>query len=73
MAIEMVKKNPYLLAHPDLDIGFEKADQVAMALDIPPNNPERVKAGLKYILRFNASANGNVPRQKTVTEITNRR
>ena len=65
-AVDMVKKNPYLLARPDLDIGFEKADQLAAALDIPRDDPERVKAGLKYILRFNASANGNVclPRAK---------
>ena len=67
-AVEKVRKNPYLLAQPDLDIGFEKADLVASALDIPRDDPERIRAGLKYTLRYNASANGNVclPRGKLV-------
>ena len=59
-AVEMVKKNPYLLAHPDLEIGFEKADMVAASLSIPRNDAERIKCGLKYTLRTAASSGGNV-------------
>jgi len=48
--IEVVKQNPYKLAD-DIDgIGFKKADAIAHNLGISRDAPERISAGLKYIL-----------------------
>ncbi|MBK9125996.1 MAG: ATP-dependent RecD-like DNA helicase [Chloroflexi bacterium] len=49
-AIETVKQNPYVLADEVFGIGFIRADQLARAMGIKPDAPERIRAGLAYAL-----------------------
>ncbi|MBR5140847.1 MAG: AAA family ATPase [Clostridia bacterium] len=58
-AVGIIRDNPYILCSEDLGIPFENADRIAHSLDIPPENENRVRAGLEYTLSFNASANGH--------------
>lgn len=60
-----VKANPYLLCTPGLHIGFERADQLCMALHGDKLDPNRLEAGVTYILRHNTQ-NGHtcLPRDK---------
>jgi len=60
-----VKANPYLLCTPGLFIGFERADQLAMALHGDSQDPHRLEAGITYVLRHNLN-NGHtcLPRDK---------
>src|SRR5262252_2656547 len=46
----VVKNEPYRLASDVWGIGFKTADKIAQSLGIPPNSPERIKAGLQYTL-----------------------
>jgi len=56
--IETVKQNPYKLAD-DIDgIGFKKADAIAFRLGISRDAPERISAGVRFIL-WEASNDGN--------------
>ena len=57
-AIETVKQNPYKLAD-DIDgIGFKKADAIAHRLGISRDSPERISAGVRFIL-WEASNDGH--------------
>ncbi len=64
---EVVKSEPYKLAADVWGIGFKTADAIAVAVGIPHDSPERVKAGLQYTLS-QASDAGNcfLPREKLI-------
>ena len=66
-SIEVVKAEPYKLAADVWGIGFKTADSIAVAVGIPHDSPERVKAGLQYTLS-QASDAGNcfLPREKLI-------
>jgi exodeoxyribonuclease V alpha subunit len=49
-SIEIVRENPYRLAHDIYGIGFMTADKIAQHLGIDPNSLVRAKAGLIYVL-----------------------
>ena len=49
-SIEMVKENPYRLAHDIYGTGFITADKIAQHLGIDQNSLIRAKAGLLYVL-----------------------
>jgi exodeoxyribonuclease V alpha subunit len=49
-SIEIVKENPYRLAHDIYGTGFITADKIAQHLGIDQNSLIRVKAGLLYVL-----------------------
>ncbi len=49
-AIEVVRNDPYRLAREVFGIGFVTADKIARALGIPHDAPERVAAGILYVL-----------------------
>jgi exodeoxyribonuclease V alpha subunit len=53
-AINIVKANPYRLAHEVRGIGFQKADAIAQKLGIAPDAPERLEAGLLHALETSA-------------------
>lgn len=67
-AIEMAKKNPYLLCEEIEGIGFERADRMARDLGLENDSEDRICSGVCYLLSSNAQANGHVclPRDKTV-------
>lgn len=58
-AINVVRANPYRLAHDIWGIGFRKADQIAQALGIARDAPERLEAGLLHALET-ASEDGHM-------------
>lgn len=65
--INKIKENPYLLCSSGLYIGFERADQIAMALNGDKQDGNRLEAGILYVLRHNQS-NGHtcLPRDKVI-------
>ena len=58
-AIEIVKSDPYRLAREVYGIGFITADKIARDLGIAADAPERVAAGVAYVLG-QAADEGNV-------------
>ena len=67
-AIDLLKKNPYLLCEEIHGVGFEKADQMAKSLGCEEDSPFRIRSGIKYALSHNATHNGHVfiPRDKLI-------
>ena len=70
-AIEVVRREPYRLAGEVWGIGFKTADQIARRLGIPHDSPERVKAGLQFVLS-EASDDGHcyLPETELVSKAT---
>lgn len=58
-AVELIKKNPYILSDMVDGISFKTADNIAYLMNIPKNNPERVRSGLRYFLSQAAYASGH--------------
>ena len=52
-ACEMIKENPYLLCQDDIGFSFERAEDIAADLGLPPDNKDRLLAGILYVLRRN--------------------
>ena len=59
-AVSVIRENPYVLCEETDSVGFDRADAIARNLGFPVDAPERLSAGLTYILRYNASVNGHV-------------
>jgi exodeoxyribonuclease V alpha subunit len=57
-ALAIVRRSPYRLADEVYGIGFVTADELARALGVPADAPERLSAGLRYALS-QASADGH--------------
>ena len=55
-AINVVRSNPYRLAHEIWGIGFRTADAIADKLGIARDAPERIEAGLLHALETTAEA-----------------
>ena len=68
-AVDVIKANPYVLCDGDFGISFEKADKIAGKMEIPYDSPERIYAGIKFILSHNANQNGHtyVPEDKLIS------
>lgn len=49
-SIAQVKTNPFALARDIFGIGFRTADQLAQKMGILPSAPERIDAGIEYVL-----------------------
>ena len=58
-AVDVIKRNPYILCDEINGIGFEKADSVARSLGIAKTSRERISAGIKFVLTYNESQNGH--------------
>ncbi|MBT4499119.1 MAG: ATP-dependent RecD-like DNA helicase [Gemmatimonadetes bacterium] len=58
-AIQRVRENPYRLERDVGGIGFRIADRIAQNLGIAPEAPERVQAGIRYLLN-QAADDGHV-------------
>ncbi len=67
-AVDIAKQNPYRLCNEVEGIGFERADQMAMALGLETDSPDRLQSGVRYLLTSNASQNGHtcLPREKLI-------
>ena len=58
-AIERIRQNPYSLISEFNGIGFKRADQIAAEVGMRTDSPERIKAGIKYVLSNEASRSGH--------------
>jgi len=50
VSISTVKNSPYRLANDVYGIGFKTADKIARQMGVPPDSPDRLRAGLVYSL-----------------------
>ncbi len=55
-ALEVVRANPYRLADDVFGVGFRTADGIARNLGIPDDAPERLEAGVLFVLSEAANA-----------------
>jgi len=51
--ISRIQTNPYVLCSTGLYIGFERADDICLRMGRPADSPERLEAGILYVLRHN--------------------
>jgi exodeoxyribonuclease V alpha subunit len=67
-SIGVVRTAPYRLASDVWGIGFKIADTIAQAVGIPPDSPQRVKAGLQFTLS-EATSDGHcfLPEQQLIS------
>lgn len=65
--IELVKSDPYILCAGELNIGFERADAIALGMKKPIDSARRITAGITYVLSHNLN-NGHtcLPKDKLV-------
>ena len=68
-SIKKVKENPFHLARDIFGVGFKKADTIAQKLGIGKDSPQRIDAGIEYVLS-ELSSDGHVcyPIQEFVLE-----
>ena len=65
-AVEKIKENPYILSERIMGISFKTADHIAFTRGIPKNSPERLRAGIKYILSSAAYSDGHIYMPETL-------
>lgn len=58
-AVDIIKKNPYILANEISGISFKTADKIALMLGGKTDEPERIKSGILFILSNNAQSMGH--------------
>ncbi len=58
-AVEVIRRDPYVLCEDSFGVSFEKADNAAKAMGHPSDSDERLFAGIKYVLNHNADQNGH--------------
>ena len=70
--IEKLENNPYILVDID-NIGFKKADQIALKMGINRKSHFRIEAAIKFVLFDTANSNGDTTIHKNVikTKIIN--
>lgn len=68
-ALEMLNRDPYILAYELKGVGFIKADNIALKIGIALDAPERIRAGLLYALD-DAADNGHcyLPEEELITQ-----
>lgn len=70
--IEAVKKNPYCLCKPGIELPFREADRIAQSLGIAADSEERVHAGLMWMLSCYANNGNTCVRESELLEMTSR-
>ncbi len=65
-SVDKIKENPYLLCEHIRGVGFEKADEIAHCIGADRGSFDRVRAGISYVLSYNANQNGHtcMPKDK---------
>ncbi|MBL8695977.1 MAG: ATP-dependent RecD-like DNA helicase [Planctomycetes bacterium] len=58
-SLRLVRENPYRLAEEVYGFGFRKADDIARKLGLPADSPQRIRAGLAFVLS-DAGSEGHV-------------
>lgn len=67
-AAGILRRDPYRLCRGGFGIGFERADEIAAQLGVKRDADVRVRAGLTYVLTYQAGVNGHtcLPREKLI-------
>ncbi len=67
-AKEMVESDPYSLCEFENGVSFDRAEQIASSLPVPPSAERRIEAGIIHIIRHNLN-NGHtcIPLEKMFT------
>ena len=50
---EVVRQDPYVLCDEEMGLEFDRCDQIARQLELPPDSSCRIRAGLRFVLRHN--------------------
>ena len=66
-SVDVIKKNPYILAEEVSGIGFLTADKIALSMGFERNSGYRLRSAVIYCL-WNASSNGHTFLPKTVLQ-----
>ena len=64
-ASAVIRQNPYRLATDLFGVGFQRADAVATSLGLAADSPERIAAGLQYVLGRGADRRQRLPAART--------
>ena len=69
-AVDRLKDNPYMLCTEMDGIGFKGADKLAMSIGIAQDAPERIRAGISFVLHEAAHLGGHtcLPKSELVTQ-----
>lgn len=67
-AAGILRRDPYRLCRGGFGISFDRADAIAAELGTRRDAPERIRAGLAYVLTYQAGVNGHtcLPREKLI-------
>lgn len=70
-AMDVLQENPYQLIEDVDGIGFKRADQIARAMGIDEDSPERIRATCLFYLRDQSEKNGHVymPQDTLIEEV----
>lgn len=55
-AVDIIKENPYCLCGRDIELQFEKAEEMAEKMDFPMNSDSRIAAGINHVLSANLNS-----------------
>ena len=58
-AIKKFQKNPYILADDIKGVGFLRADEIALKYNVKPDDPFRIKSGIRYLFKDIANNEGS--------------
>ena len=58
-AAGLLRADPYRLCRDGFGVSFARADEIAASLGVSPEAEVRVRAGISYVLSYNASVNGH--------------
>lgn len=72
ISYDLVRLNPYRLCEIQ-GFGFERADKIARKMKYDENSPNRIRAGILYVLNHNLYSNGHTfqPREKLIAAAKN--
>ncbi|MEN8153192.1 MAG: ATP-dependent RecD-like DNA helicase [Acidobacteriota bacterium] len=57
---EILEQNPYAMIERIKGVGFKRADMIAKGFGIKKNDPNRIRAGINFILTQNEERNGDL-------------
>lgn len=52
-ALDVVKKDPYVICNEPISVSFDKADLISMHLEFPKDDKCRIRAGIMYVIEHN--------------------
>lgn len=52
-ALDVVKKDPYVICNDPISVSFDKADLISMHLEYPKDDKCRIRAGIIYVIEHN--------------------